>query len=358
MMHCQLLVPGLLFHASGAEPCRDLPLPVLERLLATGTRTWLPGRSMEAWLMERFGLSKGSQPVAPLTLLADGMAPGNHYWLRADPVHLKVAGDRLVLVDAAGFGIAREEAAALAETLNADFASGQTRLFALNPARWHLRVPAAPQIETTPLPEVRARSIHDLLPRGRDGAGWRSRLNEIQMLLHEHPVNRAREERGALPVNAIWLWGGGALPHDLHNPFTTIWAEDALARGLAQACGASAQPLPEDAGQCLAMIDRPGEYLVVLTQLCASAAYGDIAAWRGAVARLEYAWFAPLARWLKLGRQRQLSIYAVDRIRSFQVSVKRADTWKFWHRPRPLAEICSAAAHAALGGSGRVWRKS
>ncbi len=31
------------------------------------------------------------------------------------------------------------------------------------------------------------------------------------MLLHDHPVNEARERRGEPPINAVWLWGGGRL---------------------------------------------------------------------------------------------------------------------------------------------------
>ncbi|MCB1639923.1 MAG: hypothetical protein KDI15_13865, partial [Thiothrix sp.] len=30
---------------------------------------------------------------------------------------------------------------------------------------------------------------------------------ELQMLLHQHPVNQARERQGQLPVNSLWLWG-------------------------------------------------------------------------------------------------------------------------------------------------------
>ncbi len=34
-------------------------------------------------------------------------------------------------------------------------------------------------------------------------------MNEIQMLLHEHPVNQRRERARQLPVNGWWLWGFG-----------------------------------------------------------------------------------------------------------------------------------------------------
>ena len=38
-------------------------------------------------------------PVAPLTLALDGLAAGNAYWLRCDPVHLRAERSGLILVD-------------------------------------------------------------------------------------------------------------------------------------------------------------------------------------------------------------------------------------------------------------------
>ena len=40
----------------------------------------------------------------------------------------------------------------------------------------------------------------------------------MQMLLYTHPLNDAREARGALPVNAIWFSGTGALAAPRHQP--------------------------------------------------------------------------------------------------------------------------------------------
>jgi hypothetical protein len=35
---------------------------------------------------------------------------------------------------------------------------------------------------------------------------------EIEMWLHDHPINDARRRRGELPVTSLWLWGAGAVP--------------------------------------------------------------------------------------------------------------------------------------------------
>jgi hypothetical protein len=42
-------------------------------------------------------------------------------------------------------------------------------------------------------------------------------LSEVQMLLHAHPLNGAREEAGAPVVNAFWLSGCGAWRPDAPN---------------------------------------------------------------------------------------------------------------------------------------------
>ena len=59
---------------------------------------------------------------------------------------------------------------------------------------------------------------------------WHSILNEIQMVLHEHPVNEAREGRGEPPVNSVWLWGAGPMPGDVDAPFQSVSANDPITR--------------------------------------------------------------------------------------------------------------------------------
>ncbi|MFX8047684.1 hypothetical protein ABTK64_20425, partial [Acinetobacter baumannii] len=47
--------------------------------------------------------------------------------------------------------------------------------------------------------------------KGEQERAWRKFQNEIQMTWYDHPVNQAREARGLLPVNSVWLFGQGAL---------------------------------------------------------------------------------------------------------------------------------------------------
>src|SRR5207249_2013553 len=215
--------------------------------------------SAEAWLFERFGVPKQRNwPVAPYTLLADGGAPERHYWMRADPVHLRVSRDSLGMADT--FEVSRAESEALVETLNRHF--GQTMLvYPLRPARWYLRLEKAPDMQTTPAAAARGAAIDDKLPSGPDAMRFHALMNEAQMLLHEHPVNAEREARGEPALNSIWFWGGGVIDATKARPFSTVIADDPLARGLALAAGIPALALPKDAGSVLGALGDQGRVL-------------------------------------------------------------------------------------------------
>ena len=173
-------------------------------------------------------------PVAPYSLLADGGEPERHFWLRADPVHLRLVRDQLVLADSTVFEISRGEAEALVETLNRHFA-GELLFYPMHPERWYARPAHWPanlqahllpgiagriDFETTPLAAARGSGITAHLPTGPAAARFQVLMNEAQMLLHEHPVNLEREARGALPVNSVWFWGGGTIEHRVVNTAT------------------------------------------------------------------------------------------------------------------------------------------
>src|SRR5216683_4824568 len=250
-MHCDLYIPDF-FAAEGLPPSDSLA--AAETLIARGRRRRMAPVSSEAWLFERFGVARQRDwPVAPYTLLADGGTPERHYWMRADPVHLHVARDSLVLADSAAFEVSRAESEALVETLNRHF--GQTMLFyPMRPARWYVRLEKAPDMQTTPAAAARGLAIDEKLPSGSDAMRFHALMNEAQMLLHEHPVNAGREARGELALNSIWFWGGGVIDASKARPFSTVVGDDPLTRGLALAAGIPARALPKDAGSMLAAL--------------------------------------------------------------------------------------------------------
>src|SRR5262245_63700554 len=112
-MNCHLLVPDLFWPAAaGGEPCRDLRLPALETILARGYAIQSGGISLERWLSDSYAVttSQLELPLAPFALRGEGGEPGDYAWMHADPVHLKVHGDRLILAEASRLAVTENEA--------------------------------------------------------------------------------------------------------------------------------------------------------------------------------------------------------------------------------------------------------
>ena len=289
------MVPGLL--AAPPAPRR----PALELLLARARVEHSDPESAESWLGRAFGL----EPL-PAGALTAG-APG--FWLRADPVHLRLLRERIVIVPVSG--LAPEHAAALVDTLNRHFA-GRHEFRAPHPDRWAMSsAPAA--IDAPPARELAGADLAASLP----AAPWPALLNEIQMVLHEHPANEGR----SIEVNGVWLWGAGELPRTAAAPWRSVSAEDPLALGLARVARLAHRTPPASAREWLAELPEDGRHLAAFDALHES---------------LDADWFAPLLAALRRGRIGMLTLHVPDAGCAFEAV--RSDLRRFWRRPRPLGD--------------------
>jgi hypothetical protein len=309
-MHCELVAPGLLAAAQGPR------LPAAELLLARGQRRHTERRSVERWLKHAFGI-EGALPAGALTRLARGESAEGH-WARADPVHLRLMRDHLVLVPGEALSVSREEAEALCAALNRHFA-GRLELQAVEPLRWTARLAEPIELPEEP-PLERAGTV--VRPGAQLANAGEALLNEIQMLLHAHPVNEAREARGEPTLNSLWLWGGGGAPRDVQSRWQSVTADDPVALGLAQAAKTRGRALPVSADAWLERLPEDGRQLLLLDGLRPPGA-------------LEQAWFAPLLAALRDERIGMLTVHVPDSGVSFETI--RGDLRRFWRRRRPLA---------------------
>ena len=169
-MHCTLLIPGLFWPRSGAdEVAHGLEVPALLRLLARADAQRFAPITPEGWLCQAFQIEREQDwPVAPLTLELDGGEPDDAYWLRADPVHMKIERNRLLLVDNALFDLQHEEAQALASALNAHFERDGLAFHAPHPKRWYVKVARTPALVTHSMNEAAGHDVKPYLPEGAD----------------------------------------------------------------------------------------------------------------------------------------------------------------------------------------------
>ena len=342
-MQCTLLVPPLLPPSEfGADACRDLALDELLTLLARASRQTFPAIGMEAWLCQAFEVEKQQDwPVAPLTLALDGGDPGNAYWLRADPVHLRLRRNQVLLADCRAFGISRQEADQFVASLNGHFAQDGLQFLAPHASRWYLRLESRPEMTTRALSEAVGADIHACLPAGPDAMRWHRIANEIQMLLQDHPLNEAREAKGEMTINSAWLWGGGTWPAVPGRHFSAVWSDEALACALAATAGLHAAPLPGGADSWLSSID-PSQainthVLIVFGQLAGAAQYGDIARWRGEIAALNRNWFTPLLAALRQRRLSRIALVVPGTGGCERFELSPVDLLKFWRSAKPLS---------------------
>jgi len=330
MIH--LVVPGLLWPKdSVAEVTRGLELPALGALLGRGRRERRPAVSFERWLCEAFGVrSEELQelPIGALRLLGEGIDPGKDAWLCADPVHLRFSRNTLV-IDAAGPDLAIEEAAPLVAALNEHLGE----FIAPHPRRWYLRARHAPRIATHPLSAVTGRTLEPFLPQGEDARDWRRLINEAQVLLHNHPLNVAREAAGRPMANSLWPWGAGILPDAAKAPAPHVHADQPLALGLAKLAGVPAAPLPQKAE------DAVPHSLTFLDTLGEAAQGLDAAAWRNGLEELEARWFAPSLAALKARRIHGLRLTALGDDAIVDLTLDAGDLWQFWRRPKTLTDL-------------------
>lgn len=348
-MHCHALVPDALRPGPLAAGQARGPT-ALETLIARGRRRWLEVESWTASLMAGYGVAKQRDwPVAPIALLGEGGAPGADCWARADPVHLRVHEDALLAADSGAIRISRAEAESMVESINAHF-RGSFTIFPLHPARWYAKLPAAPDMSTTPLEAVRGRPIGLALPAGPEAMSWHRLMNEAQMLLHDHPVNAAREERGELPVNSLWFWGAGSMPQPDAAPFQLVAADDPLIRGLALASCARAQSLPATAESWLDSAPESGVAMVALDALASAALDADGGEWQQRLEELESGWFGPLLAALKTGRLGMLTLHLYGQGCQLQVEATRADLRHIWRRAKPLASYARSQEDQARAG--------
>lgn len=325
-----------------AEVCAGLHLPALERILARGRAGTQRPVSMEAVLCGLFDVPCAAG-VAPISAAFDGLGEG--CWLRADPVHVRLQREQVVLLP--DVEVSADEALHLCASLNEHFAGQGMEFFAPHPQRWYLKLAALPDIATVPLSQAAGHNIHGNLPAGAEARRWHQLFNEVQMLLFAHPLNAAREARGAVPVNSVWFWGNGSNDIAPQCTYGSVSSDEVLVEMLAYAAGIPfADWSPRWHNSLLSALSSErekgvatrGGQLLVWSGLRSALQRGDLAAWREALQDFEIGYAQPLWQALRSGKiaRLQVDISGGDTLR--QLHLTRGDAWAVWRRAKRLPE--------------------
>jgi hypothetical protein len=310
-------------------------LPALERLLASARREPQP----DGWRGRLARTLGGSNLAAAAPATAAAMAwlppaapPARQYWF-ATPVHYFAGLDSLRLHPAGLLTLATEAQAALVQDFSRVFGDAPWRLHSIGARELLLSGEPLDASGEDPARYLGGDPA-DGLPHGAQAATLRRLSVEMEMWLHEHAVNLARQGRGELVVSGLWLWGALPLASGAASPAVQLVRPDS-ARLYGADChiealwrlagGAPSQPLPEafDSGTASAMQTQLVLYPLIAQQ-------SDSNRWQ----QLEQHWLAPALVALREGKLSAIHLLA----NRCGFHMRRLHLARFWRRASPWWE--------------------
>jgi len=203
---------------AGRAAARSLQLPNLARLLGQldpqardEGDEWSLSPPHERALARALGLAgaDGAIPWAARQARADGVDVGDLAWGLVSPVHWHLGTEQVSLVDPATLMLDETTSRDLLDAVRELFV-GDGFVLAWGAAdRWYAAHESLADLPTASLDRVVGRNVDGWLGSNPAARRLRRLQAEVQMLLHAHPLNAAREARGLLPVNSFWVSGCG-----------------------------------------------------------------------------------------------------------------------------------------------------
>jgi hypothetical protein len=210
--------------AAGRDALSRLATPALDALLARCRESarddgdeWSTATPHERVLSRALGWQVNERTPAPWAArqaALDGVEVGTAAWGLLTPVHWRVGADAVHLADPRALGLDEASSRALFDAVRPLFDSEGFVLAWGAPLRWYASHADFTSLQAAGLDRVIGRNVDRWLPSQPQARLVRRLQNEVQMLLHTHPMNQQREATGALTVNSFWLSGCGVRQPD------------------------------------------------------------------------------------------------------------------------------------------------
>jgi hypothetical protein len=125
----------------------------------------------------------------------------------ASPMHAALGLSDLTPMEPSQLQLTDNESRALCEATDALMREDGVRLTWIDALNWRVDAHRVINVQTERPDWIIGESMRPNLPRGTDARLVERWMNELQMLLFDHPINSARQARGLPVVNVVWLWG-------------------------------------------------------------------------------------------------------------------------------------------------------
>ena len=226
-------------------------------------------------------------------------------------------------------GIQKEEAQRLCADLSAFYQDKDWQFEPLCESMWLLSMPKTEDWGAECVLDVCGQPEMDGQAHGKDAVSWLAMQTEIQMFLHTHPINQAREQQGLPEINGLWLW----------NDADGTQSADIVASDSAWARFSDKPKLdaPYDLKAWFEMVQETGnavsDGLIFLDDLVSTLQTGDVWAYKDILESWETRWFSPLWDALASGRLKTVCI-ATDGENGGTLEIGRRSKWAFWRKAK------------------------
>jgi len=205
-----------------------------------------------------------------------------------DPVYIQVDRDEAVLVANESLCLEESEARSLIDALNQHFKQDGLSIHYHNQHQWLMLGDIG--LLTHSLSDAIFQNINEHQPTGKDESKWRTIINEVQMLLHCHPVNEQRVEQGGMPANSLWIWGGGQ--HlTTSSLLDLVLSDEWLAKDVTRYAGVSYDTLPSKVDPAVLCNKNS---LLIFTEQMKSVRQNDVFGWFDCLRRFDKGVLGPL----------------------------------------------------------------
>lgn len=316
MQQLTLALPDL------AWPYRDVPLPPLHTPGLDTLLHWGQPHATEQNTAALFGNYLWSGSLLQHGLNTLGL-PENQAAFWCSPLHQHIGMHSVQIASGAELSIHADEAAAWCHQLSRFFIAEGWHFYPYRDDLWLVTCAQAPQWQAVDILNLGGRIDAHSKPNGPGAAALLQAQTEIQMLLHNHPLNQARQQQGQAPVNGVWCWRdiAGHAQSDTLLATDSDWAATNLPLHAQPHDWAALQRLCTETG-------TTGKAVVFIDTLSTAVAHGDAQAYADQLHHWDTHWFSPLQQALASGSLKQLNISSQQR----NVSIRNPRISPFWRR--------------------------
>ena len=255
--------------------------------------------------------SLNSVPGSLASHMAQQLGINKEYsqFLLAEPTHLRLDRDRLLISESELLQLDADEAKSIIQTINQHF-NPDIKLYYITENLWLIgHNLQCGDSRFYSILDIAGENIDEFLPDIK----LNKLINEIQMLLYDIPENQARKYEGSLAVNSIWLWD--KQPEAMQ--FTKIYANNI------SPLNTIAEPIPTPIETAFG-----DNNLIVIDNLYYPCNYRDAFGWVDKLNSLDLTVGPIFKKWLE--QNNTLDILIPGRDNGARLSIRRS--YKFWQK--------------------------